>query len=828
MTSTHGEVSANSGASAPESVGADSGIAELKWEDRFALLLDHRHGHSMTPPSGAVKSGRWVWSYGLEHNGIIGVRGATSLASLQDVCHEHVSPYVFRSARYRLAEPSLGGLLAAFVGDLDSLEASEPNEAVGDLRPGGAVSPTHNWTPLRDDHRLAELLQPIHGREGGTLSPLWQQTFLETISDVLGSGGRLVLFAELDGPFVDRWTDLDSVANRVPDQLVLVVVWPWPDPMPRWMVSLDMPFGPPPRLVASFVEAPLTGDQLAEIDTLGRQWYAAALANLVMLPATGPITIGVHGRWGTGKSSFMRFIRWELVRIALADRPRRRGELEDADETIAYAAEPWLDSFDRWLDYRDEARRRFAQAIADRARLVDRLERDAVDTVLCVRFNAWLYEGATQIWAGLTHEITRAMEQSLPWWRRLSARIGYALRIHGPGFWIGAAAGVIAAALLVALALVFGFGAAGGALAQSLPSGLDFVAKLLPAGSVLAVGLLLLWRFAKGLVPVSGRVAQYLRQPDYRQHMGYQHQVRRDIEFLKARLGGKNRTPRVVVFVDDLDRCSDERVLETLQAINLLLNESGFYVFLGIDTEMIIKAIQRWYQAEAGDDSDTAARARDYLDKILQLNVPLREPDQTQAVDYLASFFSRDAVRQFRSRATIDTGDEDEWFEPIDRGELPWERRIVQRPPVHDFQVQDVEDTADELSAFTALRVHLPTSPRELKRLLNVHRLVRLFARQSGWRPGPAARRLIVGWLVFCFARPAAAAQIVVKARSDPEGSGVMSEQELLGFIVNDDDAEAVALTNADLLPGTPLGETWEIAALFHRSTKDAGRSGTD
>jgi hypothetical protein len=138
---------------------------------------------------------------------------------------------------------------------------------------------------------------------------------------------------------------------------------------------------------------------------------------------------------------------------------------------------------------------------------------------------------------------------------------------------------------------------------------------------------------------------------------------------------------------------------------------------------------------------------------------------------------------------------------------------------MYDFQVQDVEDTVDELSAFDALSEHLPTSPRDLKRLLNVHRFVRLFARQRRWRTGPAARRLIVGWLVFCFARPSAAAQIVDKARSDPEGSGVLAEQELLRFIKNDDDAEAVALTNADLMRGTPLGETWEIAALVRRTT---------
>ena len=46
-------------------------------------------------------------------------------------------------------------------------------------------------------------------------------------------------------------------------------------------------------------------------------------------------------------------------------------------------------------------------------------------------------------------------------------------------------------------------------------------------------------------------------------------------------------TPRIVVFIDNLDRCSDDHVVEILQAINLTLGASDFFVFLGMDTEMV-------------------------------------------------------------------------------------------------------------------------------------------------------------------------------------------------------------------------------------------------
>lgn len=773
------------------------------WTDRFVQLLEAQP----TPE---------------RPGNVIGVRGVTSLAPLQDLASSWRRRQVYRSARYRLTGPSLGSLLVAFVSDLDTIAldqadpkggASEPADPlVGDLRDGRGP----DWTPLDAGPALANLSSQMRWRTAGRLSPDWQRVFFELMTDALGPNERLLLFAELDGRPADHWTDLDAVAGQS-EKIKIVVTWPWRDAMPTWMSPLELPLGPEPRIVADYADAPLAGDELADLDTLDRQWYAAALAKLVMLPGTGPMTIGIHGRWGTGKSSFMRFIRNELVRAALP-RSAALEALAEADSGVIAAMRQESQHLEGQYDQDAAARRRqrLAEAIAARWQLLDRLERAVSTEVLCVRFNAWLYEGSTQIWAGLTHDITSAMERSMSWRRRMRVRVGYALRVNGPAFWIGAAAAVVLAMLLASLALLLG--AADNARTSNLPPGLDVVAGLLPAGSVVAIGLLLAWRLSKGFVPVSSRIAGYLRQPDYREEMGYQHQVRRDIEFLKARLGGQ---PRVVVFVDDLDRCSDERVLETLQAINLLLNESGFYVFLGIDTEMIINAIERWYRTDSADTGagegadDTAERARSYLDKILQLNVPLRELGSAQAFEYLSDFFSREAVRDYRSRQPVEPPDD--LFEPIDRGELRWEREMARRPPVYDFQVRLVEDTADELGAFDALRDHLMPNPRELKRLLNVHRLVRLLARQGGWRPGPAERRLIVGWLLYCFARPDAAAGLVAAARKNPDGT--VHDQALAPFITDTDDAEAAVLTNAMLQPGMPLGETWEIAALFRRHT---------
>ncbi|MEK7323636.1 MAG: P-loop NTPase fold protein, partial [Chloroflexota bacterium] len=84
------------------------------------------------------------------------------------------------------------------------------------------------------------------------------------------------------------------------------------------------------------------------------------------------------------------------------------------------------------------------------------------------------------------------------------------------------------------------------------------------------------------------------------------------------------RNIRVVIFIDDLDRCPPAKAVEVLEAIILLLadeNKMPFVVVLGIDARVIVKAVEERYGkvlVEAG------ISGYEYLDKIVQ--IPFRIP----------------------------------------------------------------------------------------------------------------------------------------------------------------------------------------------------------
>lgn len=80
---------------------------------------------------------------------------------------------------------------------------------------------------------------------------------------------------------------------------------------------------------------------------------------------------------------------------------------------------------------------------------------------------------------------------------------------------------------------------------------------------------------------------------------------------------------RVVVLVDDLDRCLPETVVETLEAIRLFLSAKGMSFVIAADEERVADAIQQRLNAPAPTDPEVETPAKLYLHKIVQTTVPL-------------------------------------------------------------------------------------------------------------------------------------------------------------------------------------------------------------
>jgi predicted KAP-like P-loop ATPase len=93
----------------------------------------------------------------------------------------------------------------------------------------------------------------------------------------------------------------------------------------------------------------------------------------------------------------------------------------------------------------------------------------------------------------------------------------------------------------------------------------------------------------------------------------------------------ENKSFRIVVFVDDLDRCSPKRALKVFESVKVFLDIEGFIFVLGLSLVTIAKLIEKEYEK-------ANIQGRDYIRKIIQIPIFLPEwnaDDMLRIIDNL-------------------------------------------------------------------------------------------------------------------------------------------------------------------------------------------------
>jgi hypothetical protein len=126
------------------------------------------------------------------------------------------------------------------------------------------------------------------------------------------------------------------------------------------------------------------------------------------------------------------------------------------------------------------------------------------------------------------------------------------------------------------------------------------------------------------------------KSDDYRKHLGLISTVRKDFEALGKRLAspsaeqGLKKVDRIILYIDDLDRCPAEKVLEVLQAVHLLLAFPLFVVVVGVDPRWLLHSLQKTHSAFSTDGSNKGNGAawqptpQNFLEKIFQIPFSLK------------------------------------------------------------------------------------------------------------------------------------------------------------------------------------------------------------
>lgn len=94
-----------------------------------------------------------------------------------------------------------------------------------------------------------------------------------------------------------------------------------------------------------------------------------------------------------------------------------------------------------------------------------------------------------------------------------------------------------------------------------------------------------------------------------------------------------SKVENVVVFIDELDRCSPDTILDLFEAMRLFLFVDGMSFIIGADERLIQYAIKTKYKEVPGNNLDIG---KEYLEKVIQYPVTIPQLNHAEVNQYLS------------------------------------------------------------------------------------------------------------------------------------------------------------------------------------------------
>lgn len=128
------------------------------------------------------------------------------------------------------------------------------------------------------------------------------------------------------------------------------------------------------------------------------------------------------------------------------------------------------------------------------------------------------------------------------------------------------------------------------------------------------------------LFSISDNILKNIKSPDWSKKLGFMNEIKNEFfDFLNPIIKAHNL--RLILLIDDLDRCSVEKVYTVLKALTLLKNsDCPIYIFIAYDSVKINDAIKTYYKTKY---QVSTYESRHVLDKLV--NVPFCLPEKNIA-----------------------------------------------------------------------------------------------------------------------------------------------------------------------------------------------------
>lgn len=304
-------------------------------------------------------------------------------------------------------------------------------------------------------------------------------------------------------------------------------------------------------------------DNVTDKDFLGFDIHANLIKELIKDEKMLPLTIGLFGDWGSGKSSILEVL---------------KKDIENEPKTA------------------------------------------------CLYFNGWVFEGYDDAKAALLETIVKTFEDEKKFGEGLKDNLK---KLYKSINWMRVIGfGIKNIALPATAAYMTG----GLSLIPQLVSGLKDAAKN-PNDLVAKIKGDDIEGFLKKIIEESGETDKF----------DVVRKFRDDFEELLK----KSKIDKLVIIIDDLDRCLPDRIIDNLEAIKLFLNVKNTAFVIGADPRIVRHAIEYRYKEILDDTNKENSNERivyDYLEKLIQIPYNLPKLSDSEVETYITLLFCENDI----------------------------------------------------------------------------------------------------------------------------------------------------------------------------------------
>lgn len=376
-------------------------------------------------------------------------------------------------------------------------------------------------------------------------------------------------------------------------------------------------------------------------DLLGFNVHADLLINIIYDESVLPITIGVFGDWGSGKSSVLQIVK---------------------------------EAFDK----------------------------DADKDSLCIYFNGWTFEGYDDAKAALLNSILKELEDN----KKIPDAIKDTIKEKAKKLWksIDWMRGAGMVMKNVALPAVTAYFTGGLSLVPFAIQKLaewgnnpEIIIKKLQSDEGKEIFKSFIKEGKENDRNITNAVAEF----------------RKDFSELLDATNFK----RLVVIIDDLDRCSPERIIENLEAIKLFLNVPKTAFVIGADPRIVKYAIEYKYKNNKEIEDDNNRIIIDYLEKLIQLPYSLPRLSESEVETYISMLICKKEIGDDKFKKVLDEFKKYRSTNKYSSFGLSNFEKILE-----DNDFRKVKDNVITIPSLVPLITNsLYGNPRQIKRFLNTY-----------------------------------------------------------------------------------------------------------